>query len=44
MFERIVNSAAMNNGMRVSCSILVSSGSMDRTGIAGSYSGFIPSF
>ena len=44
MFERIVNSAAMNNGMRVSLSILVSSGYMPRGGIAGSYGGFIPSF
>ena len=44
MFERIVNSAAMNNGMRVSCSILVSSGYMPMSGIAGSYGGFIPSF
>ena len=40
----IVNSAAVNSGIHVSFSVLVSSGSMDRTGIAGSYSGFIPSF
>ena len=40
----IVNSAAMNNGMRVSLSILVSSGYMHRSGIAGSYGGFIPRF
>ena len=40
----IVNSAAMNNGMHVSLSILVSSGFMPRSGIAGSYGGFIPSF
>ena len=40
----IVNSAAMNIGMRVSFSTLVSSGYMTRTRIAGSYSGFIPSF
>ena len=40
----IVNSAAMNNGMRVSFSTLVSSGYMPRSGIAGSYGGFIPSF
>ena len=40
----IVNSAAMNNGIHVSFSILVSSGYMPRTGIAGSYGGFIPSF
>ena len=40
----IVNSAAMNNGIHVSLSILVSSGYMSRSGIAGSYGGFIPSF
>ena len=40
----IVNSAAMNNGIYVSFSILVSSGYMPRSGIAGSYGGFIPSF
>ena len=40
----IVNSAAMNNGIQVSLSILVSSGYMPRSGIAGSYGGFIPSF
>ena len=40
----IVNSPAMNNGMHVSFSILVSSGYMPRSGIAGSYGGFIPSF
>ena len=39
-----VNSAAMNNGMHVSFSILVFSGYMPRSGIAGSYGGFIPSF
>ena len=39
----IVNGAAMNNGMCVSFSILVSSGYMPRSGIAGSYGGFIPS-
>ena len=38
----IVNSAAMNNGIHVS-SILVSSGYIPRSGIAGSYGGFIPS-
>ena len=36
----IVNSTAMNNGIHVSFSILVSSGYMPRSGIAG----FIPSF
>ena len=40
----IVNNAAVNNGIHVSYSILVSSGYMPRTGIAGSYGGFIPSF
>ena len=40
----IVNSAAMNNGIHVSFSILVSSGCMPRSGIAGSYGGFSPSF
>ena len=40
----IVNSAAMNNGTHVSFSVLVSSGRMPRSGIAGSYDGFIPSF
>ena len=39
----IVCSAAMNNGIHVSFSILVSSGYMARSGIAGSYGGFIPS-
>ena len=36
----ILNSAAMNNGIHVSFSVLVSSGCMLRSGIAG----FIPSF
>ena len=40
----IVNSAAMNNGIHVSLSILISSGYMPRSGIVGSYGGFIPSF
>ena len=40
----IVNSAAMNNGIHVSLSILVSSGYVPRSGIAGSYGGFIFSF
>ena len=40
----IVNSAAMNNGIHVSFSVLVSSGYMPKSGIAGSYGGFIPSF
>ena len=40
----IVNSAEMNNGISVSLSILVSSGYMPRSEIAGSYGGFIHSF
>ena len=40
----IVNSAAVNNGIRVSFSILVSSGYIPRGRIAGSYGGFVPSF
>ena len=40
----IVNSAAMKSGVHVSCSILVSSGYMPSSGIAGSYGDFIPSF
>ena len=39
-----VNSAAMNNGIHVSFSILVSSGYMPRSEIDGSYGGFIPRF
>ena len=35
---------AMNNGIYVSFSVLVSSGYMPNTGIAGSYGGFILSF
>ena len=40
----IVNSTAVNNGIHVSLSILISSGYMPRSGIAGSYGGFLPSF
>ena len=40
----ISNSAAVNNGVHVSFSVLISSGYMPRSGIAGSYGGFIPSF
>ena len=40
----IVNSAAMNNGILVSLSTLVYSGYMLRSGIVGSYGGFIPNF
>ena len=38
----IVISAAMNNGIHVSFSILVTSGYKPTSGIAGSYAGFIP--
>ena len=40
----IVNSAAMNNGVHVSFSVLVSSGYMPSSGIVGSRGGFSPSF
>ena len=40
----IVNSAAVNNGIHVSFSVLVSSGYMPRSEIAGSYGGFPHSF
>ena len=40
----IVNNAAMNNGIHVSSSILVSSRNMPRNGIAGSDGGFVPHF
>ena len=40
----IVNSAAINNGIHVSFSILVSPGYIPKSGIAGSYSGVIPNF
>ena len=40
----IINSAAMNIEVYVSFSISVSSGYMPRSGIVGSYGGFIPSF
>ena len=40
----IVNNIAMNIGVHESFSILVSSGYMPNSGIAGSYGGFIPSF
>ena len=40
----VVNSAAVNNGIHVSLSVLVCSAYMPRSGIAGSYGGFIPSF
>ena len=40
----VVNSGAVNNGILVSFSILVSSGYMPRSGIVGLYGGFIPSF
>ena len=40
----IVNIAAMNNGINVSFSVLVSSVYMPRSGIARLYGGFIPVF
>ena len=40
----IVNSAAMNLGVHVSFSVLVSSGYMSRSGIAGSDGGLFPLF
>ena len=40
----IVNSVAMNTGVHVSLSILVSSVCMPRSGIAGSYGSSISSF
>ena len=40
----ILNSAALNDVIHVSFSTMVSSGCMPRSGIAGSYDGFIPSF
>ena len=40
----ILNSAAVNIGVRVSFPILASSGYMPKSGIAGSYGGFIPTF
>ena len=39
----IVNSAAVNNRIHMSFSVLTSSGHMPRSVIAGSYGGFIPS-
>ena len=40
----IASSAAMNNGIHGYFSIVISSEYMPRSGIAGSYVGFIPSF
>ena len=40
----VVNSAIMKIGVHVSFAVLVSSGCMPRSGFAGSYGGFIPSF
>ena len=40
----IVDGAAVNNGIHVSFSILVSSGYMPTSGISGSYGCFIPRF
>ena len=40
----VVNSAAVSNGIHVSFSVLVSSGYMPGSGIAGSYGSFVPTF
>ena len=40
----ILSSAARNTRVHVSFSVLVTSGYVPRSGIAGSYGGFIPSF
>ena len=40
----IVNSAAVSNGIHEPFETLISSGYMPRSGIAGSYGSFIPSF
>ena len=40
----IVNSGAMNIGVHVSFSIIVSSGYMSSSGIVGSYDSFTPGF
>ena len=40
----IVNSAAVNNGIHVSFSIMLFSGYMPNGGIPGSYGSFVPSF
>ena len=40
----IINSATLNLGVHVYFSFTASSGYMPRSGIAGSYGGFIPSF
>ena len=40
----IVNSASVNIGVHVSFSVLVSAGYMPKSGLAGLYGGFIPSY
>ena len=40
----IVNSAVMNIGVHVSFSVMIFSGYIPSSGIAGSYGGFIPTF
>ena len=42
--QATINNAAMNIGVYVSFSIMVFSGYMSSSGIAGSYGSFIPSF
>ena len=44
LVQAVVNRAAVNIGFHVSFSVLVSSGYMPSSGIAGPYGGFIPSF
>ena len=39
----IINRAAMNIGVHVSFSVMIFSGYMPSSGIAGSYSSFVPS-
>ena len=43
-FLAVVNSAAVSIGVHMSFSVFIFSGYMPRSGIAGSYGGFIPSF
>ena len=44
MSMSVVNRAAVNIEVHVPFAVLVSSGYVPRSGIAGSYGGFIPSF
>ena len=40
----VVNSTVMNTGVHVSFSVIISSGYMPSSGIAGLYDSFIPNF